>query len=162
MNNWTDPFGSPLRFPDPFGSPFYNYWIRVGGIIIAPILPLALFVTLFQHIGDPLGALREWVKLIHVYSGMIILGGGSFVFVTMRLSDEQPTRHERAAAVAPAMQLLAGWKLAAVMQLVTGGALISLYGGINYLKTSGWLIQSIILYPIALVFWWIGFDQFQS
>ena len=68
------------------------------------------------------------MKLLHVYSGMILFGGGIFLFVVFRLGDRAPTQQERAAVADVARPLFGGWRIAALAQLVTGFVLVALKG----------------------------------
>jgi hypothetical protein len=120
---------------------------------LVPLYALALLVALVMAAG-PIEALNEWVRLLHLYSGMITLGGGIFQSLVFKLSTRSPTPTERAAVTDVARTIYGSWRIAALMQLITGFILVWLYR----LNFEPWLVQSIILYLAALYLWWIGFD----
>lgn len=130
--------------------------IRSIIVSLAPLYLLALLVALIMS-GDALGkALKEWVSLLHAYTGMITLGGGIFLTVMFRLGDKAPTNTERAAIADVARKLFVTWRFAAIGQLLTGCLLIWLsQHGIFH----GWIVQSLIFYTIALYLWWVGFGH---
>jgi uncharacterized membrane protein len=95
------------------------------------------------------------VRLLHVYSGMIVFGGGIFLLIVFRFGDRAPTSQERAAVTDVARPLFGGWRIAVIAQLLTGFILTWFRG----LPVSGWLIQSVLLYAFALYFWSAGFGS---
>ena len=103
--------------------------------------------------GSPKEALLEWARLIHIYSGMLVFGGGTFLMMVFRLSDQAPMASDRSAITDVTLPLLSGWRIAACLQLVTGTVLV----WANHLFSAKWVIQSAILYMVALYFWWDGF-----
>src|SRR5262249_12283618 len=122
----------------------------------APVMVLVLIVALYLHKDDRTFAFIEWVKLLHVYTSMIVLGGGIFIFLVFQISDHQPTALERIAAGSLAPPLYSGWKVAALMQLITGSALVWLE---NLLPLKPWVSWSAFFYLVALALWWLGFHR---
>ena len=126
-------------------------------VIVWPVYLLALLVALVGawHDGSasPKEALLEWARLIHIYSGMLVFGGGTFLMMVFRLSDQAPMASDRSAITDVTLPLLSGWRIAACLQLVTGTVLV----WANHLFSAKWVIQSVILYMVALYFWWDGF-----
>ncbi|MEZ5479267.1 MAG: toll/interleukin-1 receptor domain-containing protein [Thiolinea sp.] len=126
------------------------------------LLPLSLIYLLALMVAfmmkGPRAAFKEWVTLLHVYSGMVTLGGGIFLSLVFRLGDRAPAPGERAAVADVARSLYGGWRIAALAQLLTG--LLLIVNSDKYLLAwPGWLVQSIILYLFALYLWWIGFGH---
>lgn len=134
---------------------YTKHWFSIVGIVVAPIMVFALAVALWLHRDNPVIAWHEWVKLLHVYSSMIVLGGGIFIFLVLRISDHQPTQLDRIAAGSVATPLFSGWKFAASMQLITGSILIMLTDSFD----KPWVYQSTFFYLLALVLWWLGFRR---
>ncbi len=121
---------------------------------LLPLYLLALLVALGKA-GFSRSGFLEWVRLLHVYSGMILLGGGIFLLLVFRLGDRAPTPQERAAIADVARPLFGGWRIAALAQLVTGFMLIVLRrSGIE-----GWIVQGTLFYAFALYLWWAGFHH---
>lgn len=122
---------------------------------IALLYLLALFVALYM--ADNIDtALWEWVRLLHVYSGMITLAGGIFLSLVFRFSDKGLTPLERGAVVIDvARPLFGGWRIAALAQLATGLILTWMRPAVM----AGWVVQSLIFYLFALYLWWVGFDH---
>lgn len=138
---------------------FYVGWLpsktMLGQILtIAPVYVVALLVALLVYPHDLTAAFREWIRLLHIYSGMIVFAGGLFLFFFLRLSDRQPTVEERVSAGDVVRPLLGGWRFAAMAQLLTGVALISVS---RYSLADPWLGQAIAFYLMALYVWWQGF-----
>ena len=121
---------------------------------VLPVYALALLVAAVMA-ASPRAAVHQWVRLLHVYSGMIVLGGGLFLFIVFRFGDRAPTSEERAAVADAARPLFGGWRIAALAQLITGFILIGLRGA----PLSGWVIQGVLFYLFAVYFWLAGFGH---
>jgi len=124
---------------------------------MGPLYAFALVVAFVMSSGSQeQSALTEWIRMLHAYTGMLTLGGGIFLTVIFRLSDKAPTHTERAAIADVARKLFVAWRMAAIGQLITGFMLIWLS---QHGIFSGWIVQSIIFYVIALYLWWVGFGH---
>jgi hypothetical protein len=118
---------------------------------------LVSFAAYYVHVSN-FGL--ELVKLAHVYTGMIILGGGVFVFLLFRIAARASTRQERWACAEAAKKLVMFvWWPAALLQPFIG--LGMMYAGNNFawqdVQIYTWLIVSGGLYAVALGFWFAGF-----
>jgi len=119
---------------------------------VVPVYVLALLLAVAMAANRE-HAFYEWIRLLHIYTGMIVFGGGIFLFIVFRFSDRAATFQERAAVADVARPLFGGWRIAAIAQLATGLILSTLRGT----PISGWLIQSFLFYSIAIYFWFAGF-----
>ena len=122
--------------------------------VLTPVYLLALLVALMISGGINPSALKEWISLLHAYTGMITLGGGIFLTVMFRLGDKAPTNTERAAIADVARKLFVVWRFAAIGQLVTGCLLAWLD---EWNISNDWIFQSLVTYSVALSLWWVGF-----
>jgi TIR domain/Predicted integral membrane protein (DUF2269) len=152
--------GSPRHHAPQRPDRFSIGWLPHEGIrsvmhTVLVVYLLALLVAIIAKEFQMRDAFREWVRLLHIYSGMIMFGGGIFLTLVFRLADRAPTALERAAVADVARPLLGGWRVAAFGQLVTGFLLIKL----NSLNFQGWLVEGVLLYVFALYLWWTGFGH---
>jgi uncharacterized membrane protein len=94
------------------------------------------------------------VKLIHIFSAIILLGGGLMLYLLFRAADFEADIAAEGAVNRIARRLVdTVWLPAAVTQPITGLLLIYL-GDFHWAR---WLVLAFILYFAALLLWWLGF-----
>ena len=127
------------------------------------ILSSLRFVLFFYAVSLPLIWIitaqntYELVKLVHIYGGMVLFGGGMFLFLLFRLSDDIQVRSDRVSCHDIGRRILANWRIFAISQFVTGFLLLKLPVS-NHIDAP-WMIQSIMMYTLGFVLWWVGFDS---
>ena len=140
-----------------------RWWPR--SVILKQMLSLIaiyLFALIIAFgVDSNTDSIRQWLQLIHSFSGMIVLGGGLFLLAQMRYSDRQPSAVERMAIGDAARFQMSTWRLSALAQFVTGGILTSFIAsgeGFSVRAIPAWTIEAIGMYTIAVFFWWRGFS----
>jgi hypothetical protein len=151
---------SPPKLVDGNGSNI----LRRSHTFLLPLLNvsglftlISAFVFLIPVSPDFHYLFTQLTTLIHVYFGMIILGGGLFLFLFFRLAAKAPTREGRWACARAARELgLFIWLPAAIAQPFLG--LLMLYVknefNVNFLR---WIALSFVLYLAAFLLWVAGF-----
>jgi hypothetical protein len=100
----------------------------------------------------------QLVKLIHIYTGMIILVGGVFMFLLFRLAAQARTRQERwACAEAARTLVLFVWLPSALAQPFIGLAMLYVKNNSLQFDFPRWISLSFVLYFGALLLWVTGF-----
>jgi hypothetical protein len=134
-------------------------WTFVQTVVLFLLISAAAFV-LPTH-SDPRVVFREMVKLVHIYTGMIILGGGVFLLLLFRLATGFPTYVDRSACINVGRKLAVSvWLPAALLQPFIGLGMLytksfSLEFTTEYFPR--WLLLSLVLYAAALSSWIAGF-----
>jgi hypothetical protein len=117
-------------------------------------------VFLFPTHTDVHVLAHEMVRLVHVYAGMIILGGGVFLLLLFRIADRYPTRQERWACANLGRKLaLFVWLPAVVLQPFFGFGMLLAKSDFTFrnLFPERWLALSVVLYVAASLLWINGF-----
>jgi TIR domain len=103
----------------------------------------------------------ELVKVVHIYAGMIILGGGVLLLLLFRIAARASTRQERwACADAGKKLVLFVWFPAAILQPFIGlGMILVKHHSLHFTSVyfPRWLVFSLVLYVAALLSWVTGF-----
>jgi uncharacterized membrane protein len=120
--------------------------------VLVLLLLLAIVPLLFGEFSKDIAF--HAVKLIHIFSAIILLGGGIMLYLLFRAADLEVDFSAEEAVVKIARRLVNSvWLPSAVTQPVTGVLLVYL-GEFHWAR---WLILSFILYFAALLLWLLGF-----
>jgi uncharacterized membrane protein len=94
------------------------------------------------------------VKLLHIFSAIILLGGGLMLYLLFRAADFEADFSAEEAVTKIARRLVTTvWLPSALVQPITGLLLVYI-GGFHWAR---WLFIAFILYFASLLLWWLGF-----
>jgi uncharacterized membrane protein len=151
---------SSFRWRNDFLLPFL-YVVGFFLIISAAALAASLTRTDTEHYTlkelCKLVPLKELIKLVHIFAGMIILGGGYVLFLLFRIA----TRQERYACAEVARRIAFNvWGPTIILQPLIGLVMyVRNYGFIFEFSDASfrWLLLSLLLYAAASLSWITGF-----
>lgn len=120
--------------------------------ILVLLLLLAIVPLIFGEFSKDIAF--HAVKLVHIFSAIILLGGGLMLYLLFRAANLEVQFSSEEAQLKISRRLVYSvWLPSAVAQPITGLLLVYL-GEFHWAR---WLILSFILYVAALLLWWLGF-----